>query len=105
MLETTGTEMLRRGLELGFGVGWEVTHGEVWQFFAYNIAILICHTGNPKEDMWLPPCTEKYKGAFHTAAVLGQCDLTYARFYRLMRALALATYVYNKDHVHRFVDS
>jgi hypothetical protein len=43
--------MTRRGLELGFGVGWEVTYGEVWQFFAYNMAILICHTGGPKKDM------------------------------------------------------
>jgi hypothetical protein len=91
MLETTATEMTRRGLELGFGVGWEVTHGEVWQFFAYNTAIVICHTEGPKEDMWLPPGNEKYKGAFHIAPDLGPYGVTYARICRMMRAFALPT--------------
>jgi hypothetical protein len=107
-LETTATEITRRGLELGFGVAWEVTHGEMWQFFAYNMAILAFHAGGPKEDMWLLPSTEQYKDAFHTAPDLGQYGLSYARLYRLMRALALRTYEVNTDPfdlVRRFVDS
>ena len=78
MLETAATEMTRRGWELGFGARWEVTHGEVWQFLAYNMAILICDTGGPKEDMWLPYGNEKHKGAFHTAPDVGQYGVTYA---------------------------
>jgi hypothetical protein len=100
--------MTRRGLELGFGAGWEVTHGEVWQFFAYNMTILICHTGGPKEDMWLPHGNEKYKGAFHTAPDLGQYGVTYARFCRIMRAFALPTYggiTDPFDPVRRFIES
>jgi hypothetical protein len=60
-----------------------------------------------KEDMWLPPSSEKCKGALHTAPNLGEYGLTYARFCRLMRAFALPPNGDNTDpfdHVRQVVD-
>jgi hypothetical protein len=65
------------------------------------MAILICHTGGPKDDMWLHHGNEKYKGAFHTAPDLGQYGVKYARFCRMMRAFALPTYVDITDNVFK----
>ena len=45
--------MTARGPRLGCGPVWSVSRGDVINFFGYNFAILIFHTRDPKEDLWL----------------------------------------------------
>ncbi len=47
------TLMTARGCLLGFGSEWDITRGEVIGFLFLNYAILLFHTGGPKEDLWL----------------------------------------------------
>eukprot|EP00873_Tetraselmis_striata_P044287 jgi/Tetstr1/464551/TSEL_009308.t1 len=107
LVEDIAASMTRRGRELGYGALWEVTSGEFWMFLAYNMAILIIHSGGPKEDLWLKPGNEKYHGAFFTAPDLGQYGLQYSTFRRMMRAFTLPTYGDTTDPfdpVRQFVD-
>ena len=83
--------MTTAGCALGFGSGWFVSPGEVWQFVGYNLALMLLHTGGPKEDLWLKSGAAKYDGSLFVADDLGQHGLTYARFVKLMRAFRLPT--------------
>ena len=99
--------MTIKGRQLQFGLGWEVTPGEVYTFLGYNVAILLLHTGGPKQDMWLGQGDSKYDGAFFLAPDLGQYGLSYSRFQRLMQAFILPTYGNLNDPfdpIRKFVD-
>ena len=91
-IEDMATEMTRNGLELGFGVGWSVSPGDIWQFLGYNMAMMLLHTGGPKEDLWLKSGASKYEGSVFVPPDLGQYGLTYSRFVRMMRAFTLPRY-------------
>ncbi len=45
--------MTARSRLVGFGSEWNVTHGDLIGFLCINFAILVFHTGGPKEDLWL----------------------------------------------------
>ena len=51
LLEDIASRMTPRGCLLGFGKDWIVTRGDVIiGFLGYIFAILVFHTGDPKED-------------------------------------------------------
>ena len=52
--------MTTRGCLLGFGGDWTVTRGDVIGFVGMNFAILLFHTGGPKEDLWLNEVSGDY---------------------------------------------
>jgi hypothetical protein len=85
-------EMTSKGVELGFVSSWLVTHGEVWRFLGYNMAIMVLHSGGPKEDLWLQENNAKYEDAVFAVPNLGQYGLDYPRFVKLMRCFTLPTY-------------
>eukprot|EP00873_Tetraselmis_striata_P009895 jgi/Tetstr1/430159/TSEL_019991.t1 len=106
LVEDIAASMTRCGSELCYGASWEVTSGEFWRFLAYNMAVLIIHSGGPKENLWLKPGYENH-GAFFTAPDPGQYGLQYSTFRRMMRAFTLPTYGDNTDPfdpVRQFVD-
>jgi hypothetical protein len=69
-----------------------VTPGEVWRFLGYNMAIMLLHSGGPKEDLWLKEANSKYEEALFTAPNLGRYGLDYSHFVKLMRAFTLPTH-------------
>ena len=100
--------MTQKGRSLLFGTSWTVTPGEVYSFFGYNIAIMLLHTGGPKQDLWLADGDSKYEGALFLAPDLGQYGISYARFHRLMMTFTLPTYGDGTDPfdpIRMFVDA
>ena len=101
--------MTRRGRnELQLGSSWEVTRGEVYTFLGYQLAVLIFHTGGPKQDLWLEAGGQKYKEALFSSPDLGKYGITFSRFSRLMMAFTLPTYGDDQDPfnpIRSFVDS
>ena len=50
-IEEMASKITKNGVALGFGAGWSVSPGDVWQFLGYNLAVKMLHTtGGPKED-------------------------------------------------------
>jgi hypothetical protein len=43
-VEGMATRMTSKGVELGFGSSWAVTHGEVWRSLGYDMAIMVLHS-------------------------------------------------------------
>ena len=84
--------MTERGRRLGFGSGWIVTPGKVWQFFGYTMAILVFHTDGSKEDLWSKPGDPRFSEMLFLPPDLGKYGLTYNQFCRLNRAFELPTY-------------
>eukprot|EP00873_Tetraselmis_striata_P027200 jgi/Tetstr1/447464/TSEL_003721.t1 len=74
---------------LGFGSGCNVSIGEAWRFLGSNLAILISHSGGPKEDCWLEAGSEKYKDIVFLPPDLGRFELTYNKLCEMMRAFTL----------------
>jgi len=81
--------MTAKGKVLGFGSGWSVLVGEAWRFLGYSLAILISHSGGPKEDCWLEAGIEKYKNVFFLAPDLGRFGLTYSKYCKMMHAFTM----------------
>ena len=80
LIETIAQIMTHNGRTLQFGTSWTVTPGEVYTFFGYNIAILLLHTGGPKQDLWISGGDMKYEGALFLPPDLGQYGVSYNRF-------------------------
>jgi hypothetical protein len=84
--------MTARGRLLGLGPEWTVTNGDVIGFLAYNFAILVFHTEEPKEDIWLNETNSTYLDSLFVPPNLGQYGFSYAHFAKLKRCFELTTY-------------
>ena len=93
---------------MGFGGDWTVTRGDVIGFIGLNFAILLFHTGGPKEDLWLNEVSGDYIQSLFLPANLGQYGISYDRFKKLMRCFELPTYGDATDPfepIRKFTDS
>jgi len=89
LLPDIAAGMTAKGKVRGFGSGWSVLVGEAWRFLGYSLAILISHSGGPKEDCWLEAGIEKYKNVFFLAPDLGRFGLTYSKYCKMMHAFTM----------------
>ncbi len=70
--------MTTRGRLLGFGNEWTVTRGAVIGFLGVDFAVLLFHTGGPKEDLWLTEVTGNYiQSLFFCRRTLGSMDFIF----------------------------
>jgi hypothetical protein len=63
--------MTSKSVGLGLGSSWAVTHGEIWRFLGYNMAIMVLHSGGPKEGLQLQEANAKYEDVAFEAQDLG----------------------------------
>eukprot|EP00873_Tetraselmis_striata_P044466 jgi/Tetstr1/464730/TSEL_009477.t1 len=89
LLPDIAAGMTAKGKVLGFGSGRSVLVGVAWRFLGYSLAILISHSGGPKEDCWLEAGREKYKNVFFLAPDLGRFGLTYSKYCKMMHAFTM----------------
>ena len=108
LIEMIAQLMTQKGRTLQFGTSWIVTPGEVYTFFGYNVAIMLLHTGGPKQDLWLASGDINYDGALFLAPDLGQYGLSFNKFQKLMMTFTVPTYGDGEDPfdpIRLFVDA
>ena len=76
LLEEIDSQMHARGRLLGFGKDWTIARGDVIGFLGYNFAILVFHSGGPKEDLLLSEGKGNYLDSLFQPANLGQFGFT-----------------------------